>query len=233
MSFSANDVAYRVATLLNDTLSVRWTATELVAWMNDAALAIVTNTPDATATTMDVTLDVGTRQQLGDLAEMATLNPYQLLEVVRNTAVTSSLGVVRQVTRTILDSQSPNWPTATPSISIQHFVYDPRSPDTFYVYPPASAGAKVEILVSLIPDPVATPVGTLWSDITGTVDIFDVYLPAMVDYVCYRALMKDAVVEGAVQRAMVFYKAFADAVGIVEGGSRSVAPTPSSVTGQE
>lgn len=107
MSFSANDVAYRVATLLNDTSSVRWTATELVAWMNDAALAIVTNTPDATATTMDVTLDVGTRQQLGDLAEMATLNPYQLLEVVRNTAVTSSLGVVRQVTRTILDSQSP------------------------------------------------------------------------------------------------------------------------------
>jgi hypothetical protein len=233
MSFAALDVGYRAATLLNDTASVRWTATELVVWMNDAALAIVSKAPDATATTMEVTLAAGVKQSLANLAEMAALTPYQLLEVTRNTAATSALGTVRQVTRTILDAQSPNWPAATPSVNVQHFVYDARSPDIFYVYPPATALAKVESLVSMLPAAIAAPPGALWSTITGTVDMVKVYLPVMVDYVCYRALMKDAVVEASVQRAMAFYKSFSDAVGITESATRTTEPSPSSVAGQE
>lgn len=233
MTINAVDVANRAAILLNDTESVRWPASELVMWMNDATLAIVINAPDASAVAMETTLAVGTKQKLSDLAELTALRPYVLLDVMRNTAATSSKGVIRQVTRTNLDSQSPNWSVSTPSVDVQHFIYDPRIPDTFYVYPQAAAGAKVEMLVSLLPTDVAVPSGALWSTITGVVGVTDVYLPALVDYVCYRALMKDAVVEATVTRAMAYYKSFADAVGIVEGGSRATAPVPSSITGQE
>lgn len=233
MTINAYDIAFRVATLLNDTSSVRWTAPELVAWMNDGAKAIVANAPDANSVTMEITLAAGVKQSLSAIAELSALTPYQLLEITRNTALTSSGGVVRQVTRTILDAQVPNWPTATASVDVVHFIYDPRVPYAFYVYPPATALAKVEATVALLPADVAVPSGTLWSAITGSVGINQVYVSALVDYICYRAFMKDATVEGTVSRAMAYYKSFADAVGLVEAGTKPPAPVVSTATGQE
>lgn len=234
MTIAALDVAYRASVLLNDSSdSSRWPATELVAWMNDAVKAAVVINPSVASSVLDITLATGTKQVLGGIAELAGLTPYALLDITRNTAVASAGGAVRQITRTSLESQSPTWATTTASVNIQHFMFDVRAPDTFFVYPPAAAGAKVEAVVSVVPAAVPAPSGTLWSTVSGNIALSAVYLPAIVDYVCYRAFMKDATVEATSSRAAGFYQMFLAAVGGEPSATSGDAPKISSNTGQE
>jgi hypothetical protein len=184
----ASDITSRVRILLNDIDATRWLDSELFKWINDAQKLVAMMRPDASVATFVMSLIAGTRQSI-------PTGGFRLLDVIRNVVtVTGSTAAnqvvtvpgrsVRIVDREVLDTQDPFWHTATGSAEIKHFIYDNRSPTLFYVYPPATTAAKLEVVYSVAPTEVAAAGDTL--------SISDIYLDVILNYVMYRAYSKDA-----------------------------------------
>lgn len=185
----ANDVISRARILLNDQDGTRWLDSELVSWINDAQKLIAMTRPDASVSNTSVTLVAGTKQSL-------PASGFRLLDVIRNISATGAGGrAIRIVDREVLDSQDPFWHTSTESGTIKHFVYDNRDPKTYYVYPAAISGTKIEIMFSVSPTEVVydgTNATTIAASLNTTLTVSDIYLEAVLNYSMYRAYSKDA-----------------------------------------
>jgi len=184
----ASDITSRARLLLNDIDATRWLDSELFKWINDSQKLVAMVRPDASVATFVMSLIAGTRQTIPS-------GGFRLLDVIRNvTTFTGSTAAnqvvtvpgrsVRIVDREVLDTQDPFWHTVTASAEIKHFIYDNRSPTLFYVYPPATTAAKLEVVYSVAPTDVASSGDTL--------SISDIYQDVILNYVMYRAYSKDA-----------------------------------------
>ena len=174
----ASDIISRVRILLNDQDAVRWLDTELIQWVTDAQTMVALVRPDSSIATQPITLVSGTRQAI-------PADGLRLLDIVRNLNLDGTGNrSVRLVDRNVLDSQDPLWHTNTQVPVIKNWIYDNRDPKTFYVYPPASSAAKLEIMYSKTP--------TAPTALSSTLSISDIYIDALVNYVMYRAYSKDA-----------------------------------------
>lgn len=205
------DVVGRAQVITQDTTGTRWTRVELQNWLNDAYKEIVLVRPDANAQSATVTLAAGTRQSIA----VSPSGALRLMDVVRNMAATSSKRAIRKIDRKILDDQLPDWHTQAGSVDIQHFIFDERVPKEFMVYPPALATAQVEIVYSSVPVPHTLTEAQLSNSATvDTIKLDDVYANAMLDYILYRAYLKDAAYAGNAERAMMSLQAFNNALGL-------------------
>lgn len=223
MTTTASFVAHRVVDLLQDTTSISWPVAEIVRYINDAQREIIKARPDALNITATMTLAAGTRQDL-DSASLTPL-PLKLIEVTRNMAATSSKKAVRQTKRNILDAQMPGWHNITPSVNILHFTHDIRDPKTFYVYPPATTAAQLEVMYAAYPTDIAEPAdGALYTDIAGNISVADVHASDIVDYVLYRCYDKDADYAGNAARSAKHYAAFAQSLGVELTATAQVSP---------
>ena len=81
-----------------------------------------------------------------------------------------------------------------------NYVYDPYTPYSFYVYPPATAGNKIELIYA------ATPTDLASAD--AVITIKDSYRNPLLDYVLFRSFAEDGEIEGAGARAMAHKQAF-------------------------
>jgi hypothetical protein len=207
MPIAAQSIVRRVVETLQDNTSVRWPVNELVRYMNDGQREIVLYRPDAMVTNAAVALVAGSKQSL-------PANGAKLIEVVRNTS--GGRRSVRLVNREILDSQSPGWHNITGATEILHFMYDPRDPKIFYVYPPAAAsGASLDVVYASLPTDITEPAdGALYTAVSGNLSVPDIYGNVIQDYMLYRAYSKDSEYAGNAQRAQAHYGAFANALGI-------------------
>lgn len=217
MSIAAQALIRRVVETLQDTTSIRWPVAELVRYLNDGQREIIVHRPDAMVTNASLTLTAGTKQSLPS-------NGAKLIDVVRNSAGTKR--AIRMCAREILDAQSPGWHNLSGVTEIVHFMFDPRDPKVFYVYPPAqSAGASVDLVYSALPTDLAEPAaGTDYSAVSGAISVPDIYSNALQDYVLYRAYTKDSQYAGNEARAQARYAAFANALGIEIKATVAVAP---------
>jgi hypothetical protein len=217
MSIAAQALIRRVVETLQDTTSIRWPVAELVRYLNDGQREIIVHRPDAMVTNASLTLTAGTKQSLPS-------NGAKLIDVVRNSA--GSKRAIRMCAREILDAQSPGWHNLSGVTEIVHFMFDPRDPKVFYVYPPAqSAGASVDLVYSALPTDIAEPAaGTDYSAVSGAISVPDIYSNALQDYVLYRAYTKDSQYAGNEARAQARYAAFANALGIEIKATVAVAP---------
>lgn len=223
MAITAQSIIQRAVGVLQDTTSVRWPVNELVRWLNDGQREVVTYRPDALNTTTTMTLVAGTRQNLGSAA--LTPAPSKLLEITRNMAATSTKGAVRLVAREILDSQTPGWHNLTGTVNVLNYMFDPRDPKTFYVYPPATTLAQLEVMYSAYPIDVAAPGdGAAFGDVTGNIALPDIYANALLDFILYRAYTKDSEYAGNLARAQGHYAAFTNAMGVEIKGTVAAAP---------
>jgi hypothetical protein len=221
MTIAASSVIRRAVETLQDTTSVRWPVGELVRYLNDGQREIVLYRPDAMVTNATVTCVAGTKQSLPTLGS-------KLIEVIRNSASTSAKKAIRMINREILDAQTPGWHNLTGTVDILHFMYDPRDPRVFYVYPPATTLAMVDIVYSSYPSDITEPAdGSLYSAVTGNISVPDIYGNVLGDYILYRAYTKDSEYAGNAGRAQAHYTAFANALGIEIKGTTGVAPNPS------
>jgi hypothetical protein len=217
MALTAQSIIQRVVVTLQDTTSIRWPANELVRYLNDGQREIALLRPDALVANATVTLAAGAKQALPSSAS-------KLIDVVRNTG--GNKRAVRITTRTILDSQVPNWYNQTGVTEILHYVYDVRDPKVFYVYPPAAASnASVDLVYSAYPTDITEPAdGASFTTISGNISVPDIYGNTLADYVLYRAYTKDAEFAGNAQRATAHYGAFSAALTAELNGTTGVAP---------
>ncbi len=198
----ASNVLQRAKDVLNDAGSVRWTEAELMRWASDGQRDIVIFKPSATATHAAVLLVAG--KTLQALPEDGAL----LLDIVRNLGVDGETPgrAVRPIERSLMDAQSPNWHAEAPAAAVEHFMYDPRTPRRFYIYPALSADAYVEMSYARMPAEI--------EDEDDLLAVDDLYGNALLDYILHRAFAKDADSAGNLNRATLHYNAFAQAVGI-------------------
>ena len=217
MTTAAQSIIRRVVETLQDTTSVRWPVAELVRYLNDGQREVVLYRPDSMVTNATVTLTAGAKQALPS-------NGSKLIDVIRNSA--GNKRSVRMTARNILDTQTPSWYNLTGVTEILHYMYDPRDPKVFYVYPPAaSSGASVDLVYSAYPSDITEPAdGAVFGAVTGNISLPDIYANILADYIMYRAYTKDTEYAGNAARAQAHYAAFQAALSTEMNGTTGVAP---------
>lgn len=213
MGILVSEALARLDNLMSDDDRIRWDEAERIRWFNDAGKEIVVRRPGARAVTQTLTLIAGTYQA-------APIGTAQVLDVMRNvTAAGAASKAVTVVDRQALDRADPTWHTAKAGVT-QHYMVDDRSPTTFYVYPPASAGAKVDALLAVPPPAVSLA--------TDTIDLRDEFIGALINWALYRCHTKDSeYANGAV--AAQHYQAFQDAIGAPAAAQQANSPQGNSV----
>jgi len=204
------DIIRRVEDVLQDT-NVRWPRLELQNWINEAYLAVVLLRPDANSKAGAFSCAAGTRQNVTTTFPTA----LRLLDVTRNLSTGSAKKVIRFVARPVLDDQLPAWHAETETLNIQYYTFDARQPKEFFVYPPAQAGAEVEVVYTAAPGAHALSEADLDPD-TGsaeTIKLDDTYMTPIIDWVLYRAYSKDAEYGANEARAAASYQTFNAAIG--------------------
>lgn len=220
MAITAQSVVRRVIDTLQDTTSVRWPVNELVRYLNDGQREVILNRPDAMVTNATLTCVAGSKQAL-------PAGGAKLIEVVRNAAAGSTKRAVRMINREILDAQTPNWHNLAGTLESLHFMYDPRDPRVFYVYPPALTTTQLDIVYSAYPVDIVEPAdGAAYTAVSGNISLPDIYSNVLQDYILYRAYSKDSEYAGNAQRSQNHYTAFANALGVEVQATVGVAPNP-------
>lgn len=208
-------------TLLNDADVTRWTSLELQKWLNAAYREIINLRPDANAKSGSLTCVAGARQNITS----AFASALRLLDVVRNVAATSQKNIVTLIDRASLDSARRGWPNETQTVDIEHYVFDPRLPKEFMVYPPATAAAQLEVVYSELPTPHALTEIQLNNSATAeTIRIDDTYANAILDYVLFRAFSKDAISPNMAARAAGHLQSMQLSLGVKTSGDDTTKP---------
>lgn len=188
--------------LLQDTTNVRWSASELLDWLNDGQREVVLHKPEASAKNIAVALTANSTKQ--------TI-PSDGVSFIRLTRNMGANGLtpgraIRIVSREVLDAGVPDWHSEAAAGHIKHYTFDPLDPKTFYCYPKAPATAHyVEMVYSAAPANAS---------LNGAISIDDIYSNALLDYVMFRAYSKDAEYAQNGQLAVAYYTSFANSVGL-------------------
>lgn len=226
MTITASSILHRAVDLLQDQTSVRWPVSELTRWFNDAQRAIAKARPDAMNTTATMTLAAGSRQDLDTASPALSPTPAKLIEITRNMAVSSTKQSVSLVDRKVLDSVTPGWHNITGVVNILHYMFDPRDPKTFYVYPPATTSAQLEVMYSAIPTDISESVadGAIWSAATGNLSLPDIYADDVINLIMYRAYSKDAEFAANNERAAFYLATVEKSLGTEIAATVAVSP---------
>ncbi len=204
MGIPVSDILLRLDDLMSDEDRIRWSVDERLRWVSDAGREIVLRRPAARALTQNITLVAGTFQT-------TPAGTAQLLDVIRNIKAGGAPGATIRISdRQSIDDVDPDWHSAKAGQTL-HYMQDDRSPTTFYVYPPAVAGATVEALLA-VPPPEVT-------DASDTLDLRDEFLGPVLNWCLYRCHTKDSeFAQGAI--ATQHYQAFTDAIGAPEAAAQ-------------
>lgn len=193
----ASVVLNKAATLLLDATFVRWTESEVIGYLNLAQLEIAALKPESTKTRATFVAVVGAQQTLPAAA-------MRLLNVECN--ITAGNAVSKNITyadKGTLDLFAQSWRTETPVAEADNYCYDAETdPATFYLYPPVTVGAKVQLLYSAYP--------TLITAGTDALSVGDEYESPLLDYILSRAYTKDSEFADATKasgHAQAFYTA--------------------------
>lgn len=190
MTYLVNDLLTRVTDTLQDDSHIKWSLEELLRYLNDARRTVAIFRPDLYATKVTHVLVQGGVQTV-------PTDGLKFLNGIRNVSAVGVIGrAVRIAQRETIDQTRPMWHQEAPSTDLRHFMIDERDPRTFYCYPPAAAGHKMDIIYAKRPVDIA--IGDV---LTADLGVEDVYADVFHDLVCYRAYNKDAEFAGNAERA--------------------------------
>lgn len=208
----------RAAVLLQDDDLVRWAPLDLQSWLNDGYRELVNLRPDANTIAAEYACQAGVRQVL------SFSDAARLVSVSHNTATASNKYNVVLVSSSSLDSQRRGWRAEPQTINIEHYLFDPRTPKEFDVYPPATSAARLWVLYAAIPAPHTLTAEQLINQATAEViRVDDAFANALLDYILYRAYSIDGE-SGSNGKAAAYYNTFRTALG--EKGQSDAASQP-------
>jgi hypothetical protein len=215
MTTLASDIVAKASIILHDTVNERWTTSELLDWLNMGLTQIVLLKPDANIVAAEYQMAKGVKQKLPDGtssyqdSQSVTLPAgVQLLDIPMNMGTDGITPgrAIKLVDKEVLDALDPLWPQASDSSVAQYVMYDQRTPDLFYVYPPQPSTSQgyLAVIYSSIPTPCA--------DLDSSISINDEYNGALVNYVLYRAYSKESDTVDGSERAVHYYNTFLDGI---------------------
>lgn len=215
------DVIDKAEEILQDTSNVRWSQQTLLNYLNDGQREIVLFRPDASTTNESFTLAESAKQTL-------PVSGLRLLDIYKNLSPNKT--PVTIIERKILDDQVNDWYSST-GLAVEHYIYNPVDPKSFYVYPyPSGGGHTIEIIYSSSPSNIT--ISNFTTDST-TISLDDTYANAILDYMLYRSYQKDSEYAGDLQRSASYYASFQNGLGIktqADAGSQPRPATPAQDT---
>lgn len=132
-------------TTLLDTSKTTWSDDEILQATNEAVAMACSLVPDLYVVTDEQhPLAIGVRQSLPDGGLVLIDAPYN-----------GEGGAVTIEAQTEIARVHPTWAAAPSSSAVRFVMYDPRSPLTFMVYPPAQSGATLAIVYGAQPEDAA------------------------------------------------------------------------------
>mgnify|MGYP003406973884 CR=1 FL=1 len=192
MTTTVGDILTRARAILQEVTNegVRWTNAELLDWLNEAYATILNAYPSAYTVTAEFQCVKGTRQFLPDGAE-------RLVDVIRNI----NGAIVTKASREAMNLSRRTWHSEPETETIENYIFDELSPRSFYVYPPASLDAKLEIMYSKVPSHDIFM--QAYPDSVEPIMLQDTYAPIILDLILSRAFLKDAEGQANAQRAQL------------------------------
>lgn len=184
-----SELITRAKTLAQDVDYIQWTLEEWLGWYAECILTISGLRPDAYVGTRTLQLKAGSHQKVPDDA-------FKILDIVCNT---QSGRAMRPIERGLLYQQYPLWPSIQGE-EPHYFTLEPLTPREFYVYPAAKEGHQIQAILSLVPPKANSE--------NETIALDDWYAPAIVDYLLYRAYLKNAEFSNDLERATHFIQSF-------------------------
>ena len=210
-NITAKSILDKVAILLNDTLSVRWPRTELLAWLSQAQRSVALRNPGSVNTVSVVKMQVGTKQVIAATG-------WLLLDVNRNmgTDGLTPSSPIRVISQDLLAAFAPQWHAETPVSAVDNFIFTPKDETGFFVYPPSDGTGYIEVNYASVPVDFTSE--------TETIKIPDIFEPALTDFICFRAHSKDAEYAAGMQLAAIDGNSFANALQAKEQAELQVSP---------
>jgi hypothetical protein len=176
MAILASVITAQAAGILNDPANLRWTAAELLTYLNLGRRAAAQLRPDMFLKTMTVQLAAGVRQTL-------PADGHMLMRLNVNMGVDGNTpgAAIVPVERVHLEAVSPLWRTRAAQAAAESYMYDPGNPLEYLVVPANTGTGRVELTYAYSPADIAAgdPIGCA-----------DIYQPALLDYVLFRAFSK-------------------------------------------
>lgn len=212
MATAASTIMDRAEYILKDAGNDRWTEAELLIWLNEGQRAIVLVKPDANATMEAVQMSSGTEQSLPTSA-------IQLLDATYNMGTDGSTvgDAVTIVDRGIMDACYPGWQNETAATTIKHVIYDPvKLPKKYWIYPQSDGTNYLQIITGKLPSDVAAK--------ENNINLDDEYVPALMEWILYRAFSKDAEYNETSERALMHLDSFQTLLGVREESEQRFAP---------
>lgn len=181
-------VERQVIEVLNDVGFDKWTSYQLRWWIYWAQLAICMVRADAFVTRGQVDLVEGVRQTL-------PANGVRVFEVFWNTnASGDALTPVTPAKREEMNRVDRLWPTRSKQPIVKRFMHDDRDPRSFDVDPPNNGTGKLEMMYQAKPALYTETDKDKTDDLDDPdLDIDDIYAPAIMDYVLFRAFSRDSI----------------------------------------
>jgi len=180
MAVTAQTILTRVRTQLIDELAQkRWSDDELLRWLSDGQRTLVATDPALGEVTAPLKMAAGTKQVL-------PIEAFMLLDIKRNMGADGLTPgrVVTVISRENIDRVDPMWHASRRSDVTLHYVYDPKQPKTYYIYPPSTGANYLDVSRAASPPD--------FTALTDLMTIPDLYQTALFDYVMFRAHQKDS-----------------------------------------
>jgi hypothetical protein len=214
MTTKVTTVINSVKTTLQETevQGVRWTNDEIISYLNDACRFLSENEPDAFADNSEFYCVLGTRQEIPE-------NATRLIDVVRN--LEGRKTPLTTIDKGTLNAVRPSWHSENPSNQQELFFSDDRDPKRFYVYPPAKAGSLLEIVCALEPRHHFIAEA---QDQSSMMQVNDRYIPAIMNFILYRAFDKDSDTAGNFSRAQTYLRNAYTSLGIKMQNTGRISP---------
>jgi len=146
----ADVLAQIVADILMDTAKVRWKQPTHERNLNAAIREIIDLRPDAYTKVRNLNLTAGTEQALA-------AGGLYLSKVICNMGLTGAAPGIspRRIDLETMNATRPNWRSDTASAIVRNYVFDPKTPKRFEVWPPQpNPGGYIRILQTEYPTEV-------------------------------------------------------------------------------
>lgn len=212
----AGDLIKKCSITLKDPEFVRWTEEELLGYLDEAHREIA-RTPGAYIKIVVQDLVKGSKQAL-------PADTFMLVSVVRNmTDLDEPCEPVRITTRALLDSFEPHWHMAPLCRLVENYVYDDRTPQVYYIYPPNDGSGHVELMYNAIPEKLTAT--------TDALVLRSEFETPLLMYVLYRAYSKDSDYSAGMQAATMYYQAYTSSLQIAMSAIGGTTPNASLIPG--
>ncbi len=144
MTINAATIIDSAAGTLLDRAHRTWSASDLLAYLNEALRATAgVQPPGFYVVQTEFTPAIGEEQHL-------PADGVSLIDVPRNTGGR----IVTQVDKGLLDESNRFWPAATKTAVVEHYTSDPRNPLRFVVFPPNSGAGLLDLIYNAVPPQV-------------------------------------------------------------------------------